>query len=605
MPEVILFEPDPETRLLLRSLLERDGYEVTEADSVHQATDVVRASRAQTLLMTARTRQECEDFVAEVEATRPDLDILAPPSFGAALLDGGAQRDSVAEFARDSLLLMAVLAEEATKFPPAAEKLGRLAELTALRMGLSRQQIEACSAGAALVALGPTLVAFRFGIPDEPQNTMASHQPDAAEGGIGKDLQAAMAAAAALRCPYDLRGIIEAVEERFDGRGRPRGLRGAQIPLASRVIAVAREYSMLLAEGSEEVVATELVRSRAGSDYDPKVVDAFFRALRDENYVTRLESGRRGARVLYVDPDAAACAVAELRLNAAGFSVQLCDDGQRAAEAIAAEPPDVIISETVLPRVDGISLLLKLRRDPATQQLPLIFVSARTDAALLNKALKLGAKDVIAKPVNFDILVAKLRTLASGAVAAAQKTGAAQGAVQGDLAEMPLTDFFQVLSLGRKTVKVVVASPSGQGQLFFERGAPVAAYTPKSRGMDAFAQIIGWTQGTFSLVMGEIAPERNLDPSFQNMLFQLSAGAPQGSGGHGSGHGSAHGSSHGESLQGPGMMYAPPAASPATMHEDDDPYGAPPPARPAAKAPPKKDIEFDFGQSSDQLNPFG
>lgn len=599
MPEVILFEPDPETRLLLRSLLERDGFEVTEADSVHQATDIVRASRAQAILMTARTRMDCEEFVAELEATRPDLDILAPPSFGAALLDGGAQRDSVAEFARDALLLMAVLAEEATKFPPAAEKLGRLAELTALRMGLSRQQIEACSAGAALVALGPTLVAFRFGVPDEAQNTMASQQPDA-EGGVGKDLLAAMAAAAALRCPYDLRGIIEAVEERFDGRGRPRGLRGAQIPLASRVIAVAREYSMLLAEGSEEVVATELVRSRAGSDYDPKVVDAFFRALRDENYVTRLESGKRGARVLYIDPDAAAGAVAELRLNAAGFSVQLCEDGQKATEVIAAEPPDVIISETVLPRLDGISLLLKLRRDAATQQIPLIFVSARTDAALLNKALKLGAKDVIAKPVNFDVLVAKLRTLASGAVAAAQKSGAAQGAVQGDLAEMPLTDFFQVLSLGRKTVKVVVASPSGQGQLFFERGAPVAAYTPKSRGMDAFAQIIGWTQGTFSLVMGEIAPERNLDPSFQNMLFQLSA-APPGSGGHGS----AHGSSHGESLQGPGMMYAPPPASPATMLEESDAYTAPPSARPAAKAPPKKDIEFDFGQSSDQLNPFG
>lgn len=595
MPEVILFEPDPETRLLLRSLLERDGFEVTEADSLQQARDIVRASRAQSLLMTARTRMEHDAFVAELEATRPDLDILAPASFGAALLDGGAQRDSVAEFARDALLLLAVLAEEATKYPPAAEKLGRLAELTALRMGLSRLQVEACSAGAALVALGPALVAFRFGVQEEAASTLASQQPEA-EGGVAKDLQAAMAAAAALRCPYDLRGIIEAVEERFDGRGRPRGLRGAQIPLPSRVIAVAREYSMLLAEGQEEVVATELVRSRAGSDYDPKVVDAFFRALRDENYVTRLESGKRGARVLYVDPDAAACAVAELRLNAAGFSVQLCDDGQKAAELIAAEPPDVIIAETALPRLDGISLLLKLRRDPSTQQLPLIFVSARTDAALLNKALKLGAKDVIAKPVNFDVLVAKLRTLASGAVAAAQRAGApAAGAVQGDLSEMPLTDFFQVLSLGRKTVKVVVSSPSGQGQLFFERGAPVAAYTPRSRGMDAFADIISWTQGTFSLVMGEIAPERNLDPSFQNMLFQLSAAPPSGS----SGHGSAHGSVHGEALQGPGMMYTPPPAPP-TMVDDDDPYGA----RPAGKAPPK-DIEFDFGQSSDHLNPFG
>jgi response regulator RpfG family c-di-GMP phosphodiesterase len=598
--EVILLEPDPETRMLLRTLLERDGFEVTEADSVRQATDIVRASRAQSILMTARTRAASEQFIDHLAQTRPDLDVLSPASFGVALMDGGAQRESVAEFARDSLLLLAVLAEEATKQPAAAEKLGRLSELTALRMGLSKLTIEACSAAASLVALGPSLVAFRFGVTEEASNTMASMATGNAEGGVARDLQAALAAAAALRCPYDLRGIIEGVEERFDGRGRPNGLAGAQIPVASRVIAVAREYSLLLADGQEEVVATELVRSRAGSDYDPKVVDAFFRALRDENYLTRLESGKRGARILYVDPDAAACAVAELRLGAAGFSVSTADDGQRAFEMITAEPPDVVISETVLPRLDGISLLLKLRRDQSTQHVPLIFVSTRTDAGLLNKALKLGAKDVLAKPVNYDVLVAKLRTLASGAVAAAaQKGGGPAGAVQGDLAEIPLTDFFQVLSLGRKTVKVMVVSPSGQGQIFFERGAPVAAYTPKMRGMDAFATIIGWTQGQFSLVMGEIAPERNLDANFQSMLFQLSA-SPAGSGGHGS--------QHGEALQGPGMMYAPPAAAaPALLDDDDDGYGPAPAPAPRGKpaAQPKKDIEFDFGQSSDQLNPFG
>lgn len=590
MAEVILFEPDPETRMLLRSLLERDGYEVTEVDSVRQATDVVRASRATAMIMTARTRAANEQFIDSVVRGRPDLDVLSPASFGVALMDGGAQRESVAEFARDSLLLLAVLAEESTKQPAAAEKLGRLSELTALRMGLSKLTIEACSAAASLVALGPSLVAFRFGVTEETEASQG------AEGGVARDLQAALAAAAALRCPYDLRGIIEGVEERFDGRGRPQGLKGAQIPVAARVIAVAREYSLLVADGQEEVVATELVRSRSGSDYDPKVVDAFFRALRDENYLTRLESGKRGARILYVDPDSAACAVAELRLGAAGFSVSTADDGQKAFDMITAEPPDVVISETVLPRMDGISLLLKLRRDANTQHVPLIFVSARTDAGLLNKALKLGAKDVLAKPVNYDVLVAKLRTLASGAVAAAaQKSGGPAGAVQGDLAEIPLTDFFQVLSLGRKTVKVMVVSPSGQGQIFFERGAPVAAYTPKTRGMDAFAQIIGWTQGQFSLVMGEIAPERNLDANFQAMLFQLAA-APAGSGGHGS--------QHGEDLQGPGMMYAPPAAA---QQADDDGYGPAPAPRgkPAAGEPKKKDIEFDFGQSSDQLNPFG
>lgn len=580
MPEVILYEPDPETRLLLRSLLERDGWEVSEAESEASVRDVARASKAQVMMMTAKTRQGSEKLAAELARTRPDLDLLAPLGFGTALIEGAARRDGVAEFARDALLLLAVLAEEGAKQPPAAEKMARLAELTAYRLGLSRMQIEATAGAAVLAALGPSLVAFRFGMAEQqattktvvtvtPSATQApASQSMGAEGGVGKDVQAVLAAAAALRAPYDLMGILESIEERFDGRGRPLGLKGDRIPIAARIVSVARDYAQQLAAGSDEVVATELVRSRTGTEYDPKIVDAFFRALRDDSYLDRLEGGKRGPKILVIDPDAAALAVAELRLGAAGFSVQTCDDGARAAELIAAEPPDVIVSETVLPRLDGISLLLKLRREPATQAIPVIFTSGRTDAGLLNKALKLGAKDVIAKPVNFDVLIAKLRALASAGAAKAPQQ--AQGGVQGDLAEMPLSDFFQVLTLGRRTVRVVVNSPEGQGQVFFERGAPVAAFTKTSKGMDAFASMISWTQGSFGLSSGDVAPERNLDAAgLEAMLMQAAS----------------TGSAHGEAVMGGG-----PSSSRAPGVTD--PYGPRTGQQPAAG---QTNIEFDLG----------
>ncbi len=610
MPEVIVLEPDPETRMLLRALFERDGYQVTEAEDLRQTQDVVRASTATVLLTTAQVRAQDPRFFAELQRIRPDLDILAPPSMASALVEGGAARDAVGDLARDAVLLLAVLAEDACKRPAAAEKIARLAELTALKLGLGRLLVEATGAAAALVALGPNLVALRFGVADDPGG-------QGADGGVGRDIQAALAAASALRNPYDLRTLVEHVEERFDGRGRPRGLKGPAIPIVSRVVAVAREFGALSAEGNDEVVATELVRSRAGADYDPKVVDAFFQALRDESYLDRLESGRRGARVLVADPDPAALALCELRLGAAGFRVTTVQDGAAAADLCATDPPDLLLCETTLPKVDGVSLLLKLKRDPKTQALPVIFVSTRTDAGLLNKCLKLGARDVLAKPINFDVLLAKIRTLASAT--ATQQGGG--GAVQGDLAEMPLTDFFQVLTLGRKTVKVVVSSPLGQGQVFFERGAPVAAFTQKLRGMDAFAELISWTQGGFSIVPGDVAPERNLDAGLENMLLQVAAvrasltgshsgdmgpgvlmgvGQRQGSGGHGSG---GHGSSgHGSR----GHRPAPVAG--VTAFDDDDPYGpapgAPPAPAPASRTKAPENVEFDFGQSGVHLDPF-
>ena len=505
MREVILLDPDPETRLLVRTLLERDGMQVHEAHDPNHAVDVLRASSATAILVAPSLVEQMPSLPDDLAGMQPNLEILAPSAYGEALLDGAAEGQGLSEFARDSLLLLSILAEEGAKRPPSAEKLGRMTELAALRMNLSRYQIDACAGAAALVALGPSLVAFRFGV--DPNS--------GAEGGMSHDLQASLAALGALRCPYDLRTIIEAVDEQFDGRGRPRGLSGEQIPVGARIIAVTRDYCQMVGDGTDPMAATELLRSRQGQAYDPRVIDAFFGALRDETYVDRLESGGTGARVLVIDGENSSLAVCEMRLSSAGFNVLTASDGQQGFDLICAEKPDVIVADTVLPKLDGISLLLKMRRMPEIKNIPLVFVSSRTDPGLLNKALKLGAKDVLAKPVNFPILLAKLRALSSMKQGQAQAQGQA---TQGNLSDMPLTDFFRVISLGRKTCKVSVAGPAGKAEVFFEHGSPVAAYTANERGRGAFASVVTWTEGVFGMTIGETPPEHNLDRGLEDLL---------------------------------------------------------------------------------------
>jgi CheY-like chemotaxis protein len=380
-----------------------------------------------------------------------------------------------------------------------------MTELTALRMGLSRYQVDACSGAAALVALGPSLVKFRFGV-DPSQG---------AAGGISHELQASLAALAAIRCPYDLKTIVESVDEMYDGRGRPRGLSGEQIPVGARIIAVTRDYCRMVGQGTDPMAATELIRSKQGASYDPNAIQAFFGALRDETYVDRLESGTTGARVLVIDGEASSLSVTEMRLQAAGFQVMTAANGAKGFEMICSEQPDIVVADTVLPKLDGISMLLKMRRTPEVKGIPVIFTSTRTDQGLLNKALKLGAKDVLAKPVNYEILFAKIRALSSMKQGQAQAQG--QG-TQGNLADMPLVDFFRVVSLGRKTCKVSVQGPQGQAEVFFEQGSPVAAYTANERGREAFATVVTWTQGAFTMVVGATPPEHNLDRGLETLL---------------------------------------------------------------------------------------
>ncbi|MEZ6184406.1 MAG: response regulator [Planctomycetota bacterium] len=507
--EIILLDLNPETRMLLSSLLEREGYRVIEVLDPTQAWDVIRASRARTLLTTPEAASMFGDFVDQLREVRPDMEVLSPPSYATALLDGAYDPFGVSEFARDALLLLTVIAEEGSRHPARGEQLVRLSELTAFKLAMARSQVERTAAVAALAALGPVLATFRF-------SKALGNQEQGAEGGLGRDVRGALAAAATLRCPYNLKGALVALDEHFDGRGRPHGLSKAQIPLAARVVSVTRDFCRELERSEDTAKATDAVRSRAGSVFDPKVVDAFLLALRDDRYVQRLEQVQGGARIAVVDGDAASLAVAELQLGAAGFRVTTYDDGLKASEALVVTPPDVVLSETVLPRMDGISLLLKLRRNPRTKHVPVIFTSARTDSVLLNKALKLGAKDLVSKPVNFDVLVAKLRGLAANKQRQkAQKDG---GGVRGDLGEMPLRDFLLALSRARKTAKVEVEGADGKGEIFLEHGQPVAAFADDCEGVAAVSKLLGFEEGSFALYPTAAPSLHNLSQSLDALL---------------------------------------------------------------------------------------
>jgi DNA-binding response OmpR family regulator len=507
--EVIVVATDAALRAHARALLEADGYVVNEAGSAERLSDVARVARATAILSQPGEAPGVEAVLADLAMTRPDLDVLSAQGFGSALVDGGLERARVAQLARDGLFLLATVAEKAASAPSLVEKIVPAAELTAHRLMLSRTHVETVGAVATLACLGPHLGKIFGGGPAAA----------GVDGGLPRDLAAAVAAAETLRSPYPLALVLRAVEERWDGTGRPAGLAGDVIPIAARVVSVARDHARALAQKPDEAASMQALQAGSGKKYDPAVVDAFFKVLRDTKYLQRLEASPGGPRVAVVDGDSATLAMCELRLGAAGFSVTSYPDGKSAQDALLASnsPPAAVVSEIVVPRVDGLSLLMKLRRAPSFALVPVFFVSGSADPGTLAKALKMGATDVIAKPVNYDVLVAKLRAATSRhaeAVPAAAKSG-----VHGNLSEMPLTDVLQVCSFGRRTVTINVESHGRQGRLALERGEPVAAFSPDKTGRPAFYEITAWTEGTFSVEASVDVAERNLQGNLEALLL--------------------------------------------------------------------------------------
>tara|TARA_R110002072_G_scaffold37659_3_gene109828 strand:+ start:358 stop:1890 length:1533 start_codon:yes stop_codon:yes gene_type:complete len=499
MPNAILLEGDASQRMLLKALLEGGGYQVQEAGDPERAQDLIRASKPHVVLARG---EEFSPLVNELRRLKPEVEVLETLNYGNALVEGALGRDAVATFARDTLRLLVNLVEGNLNKTPQVDALTRVVELSAHRLRWSRQETETAAVIATLAALGPHLTNFRYG----------AEAPKGALAGLSRVLHASLAVAALLRSPYPLTEGITALEERFDGRGRPAGLAGGEIPLASRLVAIALAYVEEL-ETKEPSLAAEAIRERAGSHFDPYIMDAFFQALRDERYVERLSGGSGGVRILVARADAGAQAICELRLAAAGFDVDVCSDGAEAFDKITAEPhPAAVIADTTLSKLDGISLLLKLKRHPTAKAVPIVFVATKSDPALIKKALALGAKDVLAEPLNFELLSAKLQNLTAGAATSGD-------AIAGDLAEMPLSDFFQVLALGRKTARIEVLGPGVAGEVFFEQGLPIAAIMPDRQGVGAFCLMVLLKEGSFRLFPNQSPQERNLDQNLEGLLL--------------------------------------------------------------------------------------
>jgi two-component system, OmpR family, phosphate regulon response regulator PhoB len=124
--------------------------------------------------------------------------------------------------------------------------------------------------------------------------------------------------------------------------------------------------------------------------------------------------------VLLVEDEAALVTMLRYNLEKQGFRVEEATDGQEALTRIAEVPPDLVLLDWMLPVVSGIEVCRQLRRRPATRDLPVIMVTARTEDQDAVRALNTGADDYITKPFNVDALLARMRALLrrSGAVPA-------------------------------------------------------------------------------------------------------------------------------------------------------------------------------------------
>ncbi len=119
---------------------------------------------------------------------------------------------------------------------------------------------------------------------------------------------------------------------------------------------------------------------------------------------------RTGGRVLVVEDQATTRAVLRQLLTELGYQVSEAADGATALAALQAQTFELVTLDMILPDMNGIDILRRVRSRHAYHELPVIVISIQDQAAQIVEALSLGANDFIGKPVLPEVLAARIRT---------------------------------------------------------------------------------------------------------------------------------------------------------------------------------------------------
>ncbi|MBN1392535.1 MAG: response regulator [Sedimentisphaerales bacterium] len=113
-------------------------------------------------------------------------------------------------------------------------------------------------------------------------------------------------------------------------------------------------------------------------------------------------------KVLVVDDEADIVSTVKYRLEFCEFEVVTASNGKEGLEKAASEKPDVILLDISMPVMDGHEMLARLKNSPDIKDIPVIVVSAFSDAKDIAKAAELGIADYVTKPFDFPDLMGKI-----------------------------------------------------------------------------------------------------------------------------------------------------------------------------------------------------
>jgi len=230
--------------------------------------------------------------------------------------------------------------------------------------------------------------------------------------------------------------------------------------------------------------------------------------------------------VLVADDDAWILRMVATVLEKRGYSVETAVDGEDALARALARPPDLLITDVMMPKVDGWSLVRQLRAHAELAMLPVIFLTALSSEDDRIRGFRLGADDYVTKPFRFeelDLRVAKTLRRTAQAVQDTRDQMNGSG-LRGDLSQVGLSSLLVLIEMERKTGLLQLRGVDGvSAQILVRQGKVVhARLDDREEPVDADAVyiLLTWSAGEFEFVTCVVEGDDRVNVSTTHLLME-------------------------------------------------------------------------------------
>ena len=529
---VVIVSESAKARETLAQEVRRRGMTPTLAGSAEEAQRVLETVAADVVLLeTRRVDARARRQRARLEHLRPGCRVVLVTSFGAVRQSPDLLQFGPADFLVSAEVLLSSLEPGRRPAHPApdddAEKgLSSLVQTVDVLVGLLELSDAHFRGTSNRVTRLVRSVADELGLPKDAvhEAVLASLLKDVgkaaldparlpAEGEMAPEQAEALrehAPASArllehITFPWNVLPVIRHHHERYDGKGYPDGLKGREIPLGARIIAVADAYVAMCSPRPhrppfDPEEAVQEIERCAGQQFDPEVAEALIRVLEKTQAVF---GGSEKPSIVVCDADPEFRRLLQMRLVNDGYEVRCVARADEALDAILAAPPNLVLAEVDGDTSEGFQLLREIRKDTPLQHVPFAFLARSEDRPLKIRALRQGVDDFLVKATDLEELLARISNILTRESTRRGSSGTRRRrGVTGQLENLGIPDIVQILAVGMKTACVALHHDGRTGRIWFRDGAAVHAKCGEASGEAAFLAMARWKTGEFAIEHG-------------------------------------------------------------------------------------------------------